>query len=810
MTEEQGPTARARRFVGRVRRAPGSIDEVASDLSTIHAALDAALDTTRHDLARLEELAWAGRDDTRGGVTAVGDELGLLNLRVDDLTERLAQIDAAVSGQAAALHRAIAAPARRAATAALRNDLGEPPELVPGLSVFTLCWNHGSLLAASIRSGLAALDQVAADHQGQVLVLDDASSDDSAAVADQMAAADPRVRVIRSPLNLGLALARSTLLHAATTSHAFQLDADNTAVAEGVAALYEAARETGATLTYGNVIQVDGDGVARGPVANEPPSPALFQANYIDTMAVVDVAALRDLGGWSSDPLLEHVDDWAAVHQVIEAGQLLAFVPALVGRYLELRTAFHHSVRDRRIGAGRIARVSDPTGRRQGPHAMEDVAAVAYDPVVGPLWATPAAVALNPDLAPRPPTTEAVPEPSARVLVLAPGGVGNVGDDAITVRGLERLRAHLAPDVAVDLVTDGPHPTAGLGLVRWLGPLVELLPGLDRSQLGPLDATTTARAAARFRVGEGHWDALDPTRYDAAVFIGGGSLVSEWSEGLVGPRALLAAALRGAEVPYALSGQGIGPLDDDGDRDLVAGLLSGAVAVACRDVGSAELAVSLDGVDPTRVVATGDDALGLAPPVGPEPAGGATLVVTVRSAFYVGGDEHGSVARRWMLAADALAAARGWDVVGLALNRQDPHPEIATLAAVRASTPLQSHWRLVDVSTEPRRLVAELARAQAVATQSFHAAVLALDAGVPAVLAASSPYYVAKASGLALLGDLPPALGVTDPALLGDALDQVAAAVRDRAHPLADRAAAVDDWWTGLPTALHLTSAHPA
>ncbi|WCO68429.1 polysaccharide pyruvyl transferase family protein [Iamia majanohamensis] len=792
-------TERARAFLARARQAPNRIDEVASDV----AVTQAALDDLGRTMERLEELVWAGRGDARAGVTAIGDELGLITLRIQDLAARVAEVDGAVAGHATALHRAVAAPARSDAAAALREALGPAPEPTTGLSVFTLCWNHGGLLEASVRSGLAALDRLPDEEQGQVLVLDDASSDATAEVAAALAAEDPRVRVVTAPVNLGLALARTTLLHAATTTHAFQLDADNTARPEGVEALYRAARATGAALTYGTVVQVDPSGAARGPVSNEPPSPPLFSANYVDTMAVVDVAALRALGGWSPDPLLEHVDDWANVHRVVEAGLLLTFVPTLVGRYLDLGTAFHHSVGDPRIGASRVARVFDPTGRRQGPGAMDDVAAVAWDPEAGSLWATPAAVALRPDLAPDPAPADPGPPPGPRILVLASGGVGNVGDDAITVRAVERLQARLGPDVALDLVTDGPQPPGGLGPVRWLGPLTELLPGLDHEQLGRLDAATAA-AADRLRVGQGAWHALDPAAYDAALLLGGGSLVSEWSHGLVAPRALLAAALRRAAVPYALSGQGIGPLDDAADRSLVAGLLAGAVAVACRDADSATLARALPGVDPTRVVVTGDDALGLAPEGGDGPDRRPSLVVTVRSAPYVGGEEHHGAARAWARAADALAAERGWDVVGLALNRQDPEPEIATLADVRATTPLQARWHLVECSTDPRLLVAEVARAEAVAAQSFHAALLALAAGVPAVLAATTPYYRAKARGLAAQAGLPEALAVDDPADLPDSLAAITAALAPGPTPFADREAAVDAWWSDLPEALGL------
>lgn len=807
--DDPGPASRAERvrgYVTRARRAPGAIGDVAHDMT---AARDAVGDLGVA-LARVEELVWAARHDTRGGVTAVGDELHALDRHLARVAVGFERIDEAIVAQAAALHRAVAAPARAAAARALTDALGPSPPLAPGLSVFTPSWNHAELLPDAMRSAGAVLDLLAPDEQGEIVILDDASVDGTTTVAAALATEDPRIRVVRSEVNLGLTQARNVLLHRARTTHAFQLDADNVALPEGVATLYEAARSTGATLTYGTIVQVDRHGTALGPIANEPPSPALFRANYIDAMSLVDLAAARALGGWSTDPVVEHVEDWVMVRRVMAAGRLIAFVPTLVGHYRVLDSGLYRSVSDPRIGSQRVGRTFDPTGRRLADGTLDGVAAVAVHPATGPLWATPEAVALRPDLAPRPAgamTTAA----RRRVLVVAPGGVANLGDDAITVRGLDRVADLWGDEIAVDLVTDGPDLPPGRTAARWLGSLIDVLPGLDRAALGPLDERHEV-AATLTQVGKGRWRPLDPGAYEAAVFLGGGSLQSLWSDGLIAPRAVLGAALRRAGVRYACSGQGIGPLDGPADGALVGGLLAGAVAVACRDEASADIARAIVGVDPATVVVTGDDALGLAPdPARPRGSGRnrPVLAVTVRRADYVGGDAEDPV-RRWARAADDLAAGRGWDVVGVALNAQAPEPEIATLARIRATTPLRTRWHLVECGADPRRLAAEVAAADAVAAQSFHAALLAVDAGVPAVLAAATPYYRAKARGLAAAAGLPAALAVTDPAALGSSLDAVSAAIEDRAAPLAEASAAVDAWWAALPVRLALPAAASA
>ncbi|QYG92123.1 glycosyltransferase [Iamia sp. SCSIO 61187] len=805
-TARPSPVERVRGFAARTRRLPGTVHALAASVDTSGEALAAELAELRTALDRIETLTWAGRHDTQGGVGAVGDELHRLRAHVDAVGGRVAALADTVAAQATAVGRTVEAGRRRAAALALRDRLGPAPELAPGLSVFTLCWNHGALLGDAVRSAQAVLDRLDPAEQGEILVLDDASTDRTPAVAAELAAADPRVRVIRSEVNLGLGHARSTLLHAARTHHALQLDADDLAVPAGAVDLYRAALRTGAAVTYGTVARAAGDGPAHGPVSNEPPSPAYFRSNYIGTIAVSDLAAYREIGGWPTDPLLEHVDDWASLQQLMADGRLVAFVPVLAAVYRQLSTGFHLSVPDHRLGRDRIARIFDPTGRHRGDDALAGVAAVALHPATGPLWATPEAIALDPSLAPTPPPPVRVATPTARVLLVGPGGVANLGDDAITVRGVERARDAFGPDVAIDVVTDGAPATALGGGSRWLVPLHVAVHGLDagvRDGLPP----RLAEAALRAGVDTARWRPCDPGAYDAAVFLGCG-LSSRWAAGTMVPRALLAAALRRAGVPVALSGQSYEV--DAADRDLLEVLLAGAAAVGARDEASAATATAVPGVDAGVVTLTGDDALGLAPvPVDGADSGSdgdrPVLAVTLRRAGYVGdgtGGDGADPVRRWALAADAVAAARGWDVLGVALNSQAPEPEIATLATLRATVPLRARWRLVDCGSDPARLVAAVAGARAVAAQSYHAALFGLAAGVPSVLAAATPYYEAKAGGLATLAGLPGSFVVRDPDDLAAALEDVEAALALTPAPLADAAKAADAWWSALPVAV--------
>lgn len=73
-----------------------------------------------------------------------------------------------------------------------------PREGTPTVSVVIPCYNYGHYLPAAVRS---ALDQSGVDVE--VIVVDDASPDGSAAVARDLAAADPRVRVLAHETNAG-------------------------------------------------------------------------------------------------------------------------------------------------------------------------------------------------------------------------------------------------------------------------------------------------------------------------------------------------------------------------------------------------------------------------------------------------------------------------------------------------------------------------------------------------------------------------------------------------------------------------------
>jgi Glycosyl transferase family 2 len=351
--------------------------------------------------AIVQQVANAQHDHTRD-VHAIGAQISALSERVEVLEAALlAEVThmRELSAERSELTLIAALTlAREAGMQDLLQTLGEPRPLRPGVSILTISWNHAGFLRSSVCSALATLDLIAPDEQGAVLVLDDASSDETPRVLDELQEADRRVRPVRSPVNLGLSRARNALLHVAETTHALMLDADNTAAPEGAISLYAVAREWSAAFTFGNVIMIDPDGSTVATASNEPPTTDYFFAGgpHIDTLGVLDVAYFRQIGGYSPDPAFHAFDDHEIIHRLARLGALIAFVPTVAGRYRFDRLS--HSQAHQGSHEATIARLRRAYNQ-DGRLTAQQPAAMAAHPATGPLWATPAALAARPDLA---------------------------------------------------------------------------------------------------------------------------------------------------------------------------------------------------------------------------------------------------------------------------------------------------------------------------------------------------------------------------------------------------------------------------
>jgi polysaccharide pyruvyl transferase WcaK-like protein/GT2 family glycosyltransferase len=736
--------SRARGWIRRARAAPSQLERLSHDV----AGLAATTESLGHEVREGQ--------DTRTISDAV-QSVQHLAARVERHSEAIAeavsaneQVEHAVAEQVRIMQEVVDAPARDAEVHRLVRELGSATELSQGLSIFINTWNYASLISRAIRSAKDVIAALPPALRGRVLVLDDVSADETlevlAAYRD-----DPQVEVIVPDRNLGLSRARNVLLARCATTHAFVLDADNTAYPDGVGAIFETARQYGSAFTYGNVLASTDDDAEWLVKSYEPPGPHLFSGNYVDSMAVIDVAAVRALGGYTLDPELSAVDDYDLVMRCCRRGLLVGYVPIAVGRYRRAPSSYSASIRD--LGPA-VARI-----RRKYLDDVPDVdtwCVFASYPGVGVLWASPATRdrfgdAFG-DRADEPPKVSRLrPARGPRVLLVAPGGVRNLGDDAISEAVLDRIRDAVS-SARVETISDMAHAPTGRGMpAPWIGTVREAWQGLTNNEIGATLVDATRHVRDRLEPPSHGPRLVDPSAFDLAVFAGGGNLTTQWRASHLVPRAALAFALAGHGVPTIWSGQGIGPLDGD-DIELIAMAAERASAFGTRDGGSRLLLpeavrdhVDLVGDDSFGRGATPAASLAAARARAEIPAG-PIVVFHARSADYAGTSERDTL-RPIARAVDALAAERGSTVVGLALNGQDP-AEAVVLAQLAQADERQAQWRIIDARDDASLAAAVLADATAAIVHSYHAALWALERSTPALLVAHTPYYAMKAAGL--------------------------------------------------------------
>ena len=97
------------------------------------------------------------------------------------------------------------------------------------LSIFFPMWNEQEYIERALGAGAAVCHELIAAGEiadYELIVVDDASTDDTPAIADRIAAADPRVRVVHHPVNRKLGGSIKTGFAAATGDIVLYTDAD--------------------------------------------------------------------------------------------------------------------------------------------------------------------------------------------------------------------------------------------------------------------------------------------------------------------------------------------------------------------------------------------------------------------------------------------------------------------------------------------------------------------------------------------------------------------------------------------------------
>ncbi len=163
-------------------------------------------------------------------------------------------------------------------------------------------------LEASVSSVLAQTHT-----QLEVIVVDDASSDATAAIAARLAARDARVRVIRFRTNVGAARARNAGIETALGRYIAFLDSDDLWLPDKTARQLQAFRETGAALCYTGYGTIDEEGRVRNAAMHVPErvthaellnsnvipcSSAMYDTRRVGKRYMPDIRKRQDYGLW--------------------------------------------------------------------------------------------------------------------------------------------------------------------------------------------------------------------------------------------------------------------------------------------------------------------------------------------------------------------------------------------------------------------------------------------------------------------------------------------------------------------------------
>jgi colanic acid/amylovoran biosynthesis protein len=194
----------------------------------------------------------------------------------------------------------------------------------------------------------------------------------------------------------------------------------------------------------------------------------------------------------------------------------------------------------------------------------------------------------------------------------------------------------------------------------------------------------------------------------------------------------------------ALVGQGIGPMADGALHRRAAQVLQKVDFIALRDGVSSLALLRSMGISEDRLTVTGDDAVGVAYQARRTELGSA-IGVNLRLAEYaeVGPDLASCVGA---VVRDA-AVHYGAPLLALPISRFGSEDDWVTARLVLDDAPTAKALR--NPPTTPAELLRLLPECRVVVAGSYHAAVLALSMGIPAVAIAGSDYYVHKFRGLA-------------------------------------------------------------
>lgn len=198
----------------------------------------------------------------------------------------------------------------------------------PPITVIVPLYNYGHYVTDALESVLVqTLESIG------LLVIDDASKDDSCSIAASWAADHAErfqsVRVLKHRENQGLSRTRNTGIALTESPFLFYLDADNEIYPRCLEVHIQALSRCGAAFAYSILEKFDTE---TGLIGTEVfARDQLKLGNYIDAMACIRRELLVQLGGYR---VLEHGwEDYDLWIRMCEIEQIGVHIPEVLGRY---------------------------------------------------------------------------------------------------------------------------------------------------------------------------------------------------------------------------------------------------------------------------------------------------------------------------------------------------------------------------------------------------------------------------------------------------------------------------------------------
>ena len=207
---------------------------------------------------------------------------------------------------------------------------------MPRLTVVVTVYNYARFLDQCLESVFAS-DPVRGGME--LVVVDDGSEDDSAGHAESIAAsAQIPTRLVRKPMNTGVADARNVGLQEARGAFVLTLDADNWIYPTCLPMLTAAIEDGPYAAVYPLIRRFhDGSGESAGLLSTYAWSvPELIRGPYIDALALFRRDVVLELGGYSTE-LIEHGwfgwEDYDLWLKLADTGHTCAQVPNILAAY---------------------------------------------------------------------------------------------------------------------------------------------------------------------------------------------------------------------------------------------------------------------------------------------------------------------------------------------------------------------------------------------------------------------------------------------------------------------------------------------